>query len=91
MLQGFAARKRDPLEPATLVLRASDGPSWQITLGDAGVRAEPAEEAGAAQVRVEGSSSELYLWLWNRASAAVVSGDAAVARRWAETVQVRWS
>lgn len=91
MLQGFAARKRDPLEPATLVLRAWDGPSWQITLGDAGVRAEPAEEAGAAQVRVEGSSSELYLWLWNRASAAVVSGDAAVARRWAETVQVRWS
>jgi len=91
LLQGFAARKRKPLEAATLMLRASDGPSWQITLGAEGVRAEPAENAGRAQVLVEGSSSELYLWLWNRASAAVVRGDAAVARRWAETVQVRWS
>jgi len=89
LLQGFAARKRKPLEAASLALRASDGPSWQITLGADGVRAE--QGAGAADVLVEGSSSELYLWLWNRASAAVVSGDAAVARRWAETVQVRWS
>jgi uncharacterized protein (TIGR03083 family) len=89
LLQGFAARKREPLEAATLVLRASDGPSWQITLGAEGVRAE--QGAGAADVLVEGSSSELYLWLWNRASPAVVSGDAAIARRWAETVQIRWS
>ena len=89
LLHGFAARKRKPLDAATLLLRASDGPNWQITLGADGVRAE--QGAGAADVVVEGSSSELYLWLWNRASPAVVSGDAAVARRWAETVQVRWN
>ena len=91
ILHGFAARKRKPLDPATLVLRATDGPDWTIRLGADGVRAEPGADGGGAEVVVQGSSAELYLWLWNRPSTAVVQGDGAVARRWAETVQVRWA
>jgi hypothetical protein len=36
-------------------------------------------------------SSDLYLWLWNRPSGALVDGDHDVARLWAETVRVRWT
>lgn len=95
LLQGFAARKRKPLDPGTLTLCPSDGPRWRITFGAGGVRAEPDGAADAASgantAAVRGSSSELYLWLWNRPSAAVVTGGGALARRWAETVQVRWA
>jgi uncharacterized protein (TIGR03083 family) len=94
MLLGFAARRRKPLERgATLALDVTDGPSWRVELGGDQVRAEPAESLGDgdADATVRGTSAELYRWLWNRPSAAVVSGDQAAAALWARAVRVRWS
>jgi hypothetical protein len=60
-----------------------------LTFGGERIAAEaaPTEEP---TVTVHGSSSDLYLWLWNRPSAAQVDGDDSVARLWHDTVQVRW-
>ena len=99
LLHGFAARRSvvdDRQE--TILLDATDGPSWLVTLGQPiranevadGDRGEidRADDAGAW---VRGSSSDLYLWLWNRDSPVVLGGSSAVAARWTSTVQVRWS
>ena len=89
MLLGFAARKSNAIErDATLSLIASDGPPWHIALG--GERIVATESERHADATVSGSSSDLYLWLWNRPSAAEVSGDESVAELW-RTVRVRWS
>lgn len=88
LLLGFARRKSNAVDTAaTISLRASDGPSWVITLG--GERIEAAEEDAPGQATVSGTSSELYLWLWNRPSSAHLSGDAEVARLW-RNVRVSW-
>lgn len=90
VLFGFAHRRREPAaRRVTLALDASDGPSWLVRAG--GGRVEVEQGTGDADARVAGSSSDLYLWVWNRPSAAVVAGDQAAAKLWADTVQVRWS
>jgi hypothetical protein len=43
-----------------------------------------------SDVTVRGTASDLYYWLWNRPSAAVVEGDDTVAQLWCDTVKVRW-
>ena len=89
LLLGFAARKSNAIErEATLALVASDGPSWRVVLG--GERIIAAESDEPAGTTVRGSSSDLYLWLWNRPSAVTVVGDETVAALW-RTVRVRWS
>jgi uncharacterized protein (TIGR03083 family) len=89
MLHGFARRRRKALDrTGTIALRAEDGPSWLITLG--GERAIAEQDDVTGDATVAGTSSELYLWLWNRPSAAVVSGAADVAELW-RIVRVRWS
>jgi uncharacterized protein (TIGR03083 family) len=96
LLLGFAARKANAIaQPATIGLRAVDGPSWLITLGGERTVAErrdgPAADAvGAADAVVAGTSADLYLWLWNRPGAVVVTGDGSVAALW-RTVRVTWS
>ena len=90
LLLGFAARRSNAIErAATLGLHATDGPDWLVTLGGPKIVAEQAP-AGAADVIVAGSCAQLYLWLWNRRSAAVLTGDATVAALWRD-VRVRWS
>jgi uncharacterized protein (TIGR03083 family) len=91
VLHGFAARKSNAIDrAATLLLRPTDGgDAWLITMGGERIVADRAEP-GDADATVSGSSGDLYLWLWNRPSAAVVSGDELVAQLW-QTVQVRWS
>jgi hypothetical protein len=88
MLLGFARRKSNTIDSeATISLRASDGPSWLITLG--GERIAAREDDSAVQAALAGTSSDLYLWLWNRPSGAALSGNEEVAGLWRE-VRVRW-
>jgi uncharacterized protein (TIGR03083 family) len=93
LLQGFARRRSNAVaEQATMQLVASDGPNWSVTFGGERIVAEPsAAEFGRADVVVRGSSADLYLWVWNRASAAEVSGDERIAQLWRDTVRVRWN
>ncbi|HEV7206951.1 MAG TPA: maleylpyruvate isomerase family mycothiol-dependent enzyme [Jatrophihabitans sp.] len=73
--------------PGTLALELTDGPSWRIRFG--GERNVISEtEGGDADAIVRGTSSEVYRWVWNRPSEAVVSGDVEVAARWAATVRI---
>ena len=89
LLLGFAARRSNAIErAATLGLHATDGPDWLVTLGGPKILAEQASADGADAV-VAGCSAQLYLWLWNRPSGAVVSGDPEVAALW-RGVRVRW-
>jgi uncharacterized protein (TIGR03083 family) len=89
LLLGFAARKHNAVPtPGTIALAVSDGPSWLITLGGERVLAVMSDESGDATVA--GTSSDVYQWLWNRPSAALVSGDGMIAELW-HGVRVRWS
>jgi len=92
LLLGFARRRSNGFTtPATIGLDAADGPSWLITTGGERTEAAPTADLVGTDVTVRGLSSDLYLWLWNRPSEAVVDGDEAVARAWASTVRVTWS
>jgi uncharacterized protein (TIGR03083 family) len=90
LVQGFARRKSNTIaQPGTILLAAADGPSWTLTFGGERIAAE-AVASEDPTVTVCGNSSELYLWLWNRPSAATVEGDESVAALWHDTVKVRW-
>ena len=90
MLHGFATRKSNAIDmPGVLGLRASDGDPWQVRFGGEHIEATRGED-GDADVTVSGSSSDLYLWLWNRPSDVRIEGDTAFADAWKETVRVRW-
>jgi uncharacterized protein (TIGR03083 family) len=90
LVHGFARRKSNSIrQSATVLLAATDAPVWTLTFGGDRIEAEETStESATATVR--GSSSDLYLWLWNRPSAAHVSGDEGVAQLWHDTVRVRW-
>jgi uncharacterized protein (TIGR03083 family) len=91
LLHGFARRRSNAISrPGTIGLDAADGPSWLITLGGERTEATPTEDLLGTDVTVRGLSSDLYLWLWNRPSEAVVDGDVTVAGAW-RAVRVRWS
>jgi uncharacterized protein (TIGR03083 family) len=91
ILLGFGARKQNAVSrTATLGLDAADGPSWLVTFGGERIEAEESEDLVGTDVTVRGVSSDLYRWLWNRPSDAVVDGDVEVAALWSETVRVRW-
>ena len=91
LVQGFARRKSNAIaRAATLALAASDGPDWTLTFGGERIVAEP-QPAGAPAATVQGSSSDLYRWLWNRPSGAEVLGERSVAQLWRDTVKVTWS
>ena len=91
LLHGFARRRSNAIaRPGTIGLDAADGPSWLITLGGERIEAAPSEDLVETDVVVRGLSSDLYLWLWNRPTEAVIDGDEAVAAAWS-AVNVRWS
>jgi uncharacterized protein (TIGR03083 family) len=91
LLRGFARRRSNAIrQPGTIGLDAADGPSWLVTLGGERTEATPSEDLLGTDVTVRGLSSDLYLWLWNRPSEAVVDGDAAIARAWT-AVRVTWT
>lgn len=91
LLLGFAARRSNRIaQAATMALRSDDGPSWLVTLGGERTQAERTAVEDADLV-VAGTSSEIYLWLWNRPAGVRLQGDTALAGLWADTVQVRWT
>jgi uncharacterized protein (TIGR03083 family) len=91
ILCGFGARKRYAVSrDATLGLDAADGPSWLVTFGAEQIEAAESEDLVGTDVTVRGVSSDLYRWLWNRPSDAVVDGDESVAELWSSTVRVSW-
>lgn len=88
LLLGFGRRRSNAVgTPGRLALGASDGPSWLVTFGGEKIEAAVSDTDGDATV--SGTSSELYLWLWNRPSGATVAGDESVAELW-RGVRVRW-
>jgi uncharacterized protein (TIGR03083 family) len=92
ILLGFGRRRSNaPNAAGTIGLDAADGPSWLITLGGERIEASPTDDLLGTDVTVRGLSSDLYLWLWNRPTEAVVDGDAGVAALWTSSVRVRWS
>jgi uncharacterized protein (TIGR03083 family) len=94
MLHGFAARRRNAITaPGTVSLRPTDdGDAWRMTFGGETIIADRAASDTSADAMVTGSSSDLYLWLWNRPAAQVkIAGKEELARLWTETVRVRWS
>jgi uncharacterized protein (TIGR03083 family) len=91
VLCGFAARRRNAVSrSATLGLDAADGPSWLVTFGGEQIEAVESEDLVGTDVTVRGVSSDLYRWLWNRPSEAVIDGDESVAELWSSTVRVTW-
>jgi uncharacterized protein (TIGR03083 family) len=88
---GFAARRSNAIERAGTValVPTDDGAIWRLTFGGERIAAERAD-AAQADATVAGTSSDIYRWLWNRASDLALSGDADVAALW-RTVRVRWS
>jgi uncharacterized protein (TIGR03083 family) len=91
LLRGFAARKSNAIaQAATIALHATDGPSWLITLGGERIAAESAAPGVAADATLGGTSSDLYLWLWNRPSDVTLTGAREVAELW-RTVRVTWT
>ena len=92
LVRGFARRRSNAIATeATLALRPTDGgASWLLTFGGEHIDAIEAPDVKRADAAVSGSSSELYLWLWNRPSPVEVSGDGSVAALW-RNVRVRWS
>jgi uncharacterized protein (TIGR03083 family) len=92
ILGGFARRRSNaPNRAGTVGLDAADGPSWLITLGGERIECGESEDLLGTDVTIRGLSSDLYLWLWNRPSEAVVDGDQEIAAVWAQSVRVRWS
>jgi uncharacterized protein (TIGR03083 family) len=92
IVHGFAARRKDTGDrTTTLGLAATDGPSWVITFGDERIVATECDELSGTDATVRGTSSDIYQWLWNRPSEAVVDGEAGIAELWSNAVQVRWS
>ena len=90
--QGFAARRSNAVDrKATLGLAATDGPSWLVTFGGERIEANVSDDVTSADVTVCGDSSDLYRWLWNRPSGAVVDGDREIADLWSNAVTVRWN
>jgi uncharacterized protein (TIGR03083 family) len=101
LVTGFGGRKPGKLAdaPATLVIRAGDGPAapaWTVVMGRPGARvcrgAEPAA-AGDRYCEVSGPAPDLYLALWNRRppGGLDVRGDSGVLASWLDRVQVRWA
>jgi uncharacterized protein (TIGR03083 family) len=91
LLLGFGRRRSNAIaRPGTIGLDAADGASWLITLGGERTEAVHTEDLVDTDVVVRGLSSDIYLWLWNRPSEAVVDGDEAVAGAWS-AVRVTWS
>jgi uncharacterized protein (TIGR03083 family) len=91
ILFGFAARPRPAIEPGMMLVKPDDLPTaWLLTFGDPGVAKWVGDADADVDAVLTGSAADLYRWLWNRPSAAVLSGDESVADRW-HGVRVRWS
>ncbi|MER5873619.1 maleylpyruvate isomerase family mycothiol-dependent enzyme [Streptomyces sp. NPDC002044] len=91
LLTGFHARPRSRVrtpEPRVLRVRAADTAAvWTVRLSPEPARTVPGAVEGVADCELSGTAGWLYAALWNRLPLAGpgVTGDAALARLWAET------
>jgi uncharacterized protein (TIGR03083 family) len=79
-------------EPHSLAVQAQDtGRGWLVTMGPDGARTTTG--AGPADCTVTGSSSDLYIALWNRRplDGIAVEGEARLIDLFLDRVQIRWS
>jgi uncharacterized protein (TIGR03083 family) len=98
LITGFAARRKREGPGRSLLVRAVDADAaWHLTWpADGPVTARRAEDAGreAADCVLSGPASGVYLFLWNRCSAAdagvTAAGDPGVLAAWNGDVRVRW-
>lgn len=93
LLLGFLGRGPAPSgDLRTISVRPVDDDSrWLARVGADAADASRVDD-GAADCRVEGSASDLYLLLWNRLdpSRVRVEGDVEPLRRWRESVHITW-
>ena len=94
ILFGFGSRPRRlrldaEYRLALIPLDRSEG--WLVHLGPSGIRAQ--RQAGAADCRVRGTASDLYLLLWNRlpGTALEIEGNRAALESWQRTMRVTWT
>lgn len=95
MLTGFAPRPRTPLHadlPVTIQVSPTDSDArWHMTISpDTPVTVRQDADADCT---VRGTSSDVYLALWNRCGvdALDIAGDGSVLERFRDNVKVRWS
>jgi uncharacterized protein (TIGR03083 family) len=80
---GMATMGPWPHEPGTVALAATDGPTWVVSLSEAGARARLAAGAAEADAWIRGSASDLVLALYGRelAGELTIEGDGELASR----------
>jgi uncharacterized protein (TIGR03083 family) len=84
---GLVARAPGERPGGLVELRAAEGLRWVVDLGPGpAASGESGSEGAADRTVVEGSASDLLLWLWNRLAHPLVhlgvSGDERVVERW---------
>jgi uncharacterized protein (TIGR03083 family) len=94
LLAAFSPRKDSFPVDSEKVMQVSTGDTgdhWRVTLRPDGV--STAREEGSADVTLNGSASDLYLVLWNRApdSKVAVSGDSEILDLWHGNSRISWS
>jgi uncharacterized protein (TIGR03083 family) len=93
ILMGFAPRSDElPLETAVrMAIAPDDVPDrWTVTMGPDGI--DTVRSADDTDLTLSGTSSDLYLSLWNRGddSAITTTGDLAVLDTWRNRHRARW-
>jgi uncharacterized protein (TIGR03083 family) len=97
LLLRFVARGGRPLpvrHERTLAVAATDlDRAWTVTFAPDGFRVADGAGPDAGDARVRGTVSELYVWLWNRASADALerTGDEGLLNVWREHARITWS
>jgi uncharacterized protein (TIGR03083 family) len=103
LIMGFGRRRKYQPTAGTeggrlRVLTADTGDAWSVEAHEG--RLQPRRDAGddaadGAGCTVSGAASGVYLYLWNRASAAqsgvTVTGDPGLLASWQSSVRVRWN
>jgi uncharacterized protein (TIGR03083 family) len=86
-VMGLVARANADRPFGRIGLAATEGPMrWSVDLGKGPGAGEGGSRAAAGTTKVEGSASNLLLWLWNRLprplESLVVTGDPSVVEGW---------
>jgi uncharacterized protein (TIGR03083 family) len=105
LIMGFGQRRKHQPAPGPVadggllrVVAADTGDAWSIAARQGRLQPSRETQVGAADdaaCTVNGPAAGLYLFLWNRAGAAVagvtVTGDPGLLASWQAGVKVRWS
>ncbi len=85
LLPGLTANFGAPVPESTIRLRSTDQPfTWTSTANPA--RHGPDQQDTPTDVTVTGTTSDLFLALWNRPNRSITTGDHAVLERWRRAI-----